>query len=48
MLENTKYNLGRGYKFYATVLPGQKSKEEQQSQSGKKYHTKSWLLEQNS
>ena len=27
MLENVKYNLGREYKFYATILSGQRSKK---------------------
>ena len=26
VLKNVKYNLGREYNFYATVLPGQRSK----------------------
>ena len=26
MLENVKYNLGREYEFYATILQGQRSK----------------------
>ena len=46
MLENTKYNLGRKCEFYATAPPGQGSKGGQKSQSGKTYHTKSWLLQQ--
>ena len=27
MLENTKYDFGREYEFYATIPSGQKSKE---------------------
>ena len=27
MLENVKYNLGREYKFYAIIPPGQRRKE---------------------
>ena len=26
MLENTEYNIGREYEFYATTPPGQRSK----------------------
>ena len=40
MLENTMYNLGRKYIFYATVPTGQKSMGGLYLQSGKKYHTK--------
>ena len=42
---NTKYKLGREYKFYGTG-PWKKAIEGQQLHSGKKYHLKFWLLEQ--